>query len=173
MMSFWHSGTLLHAAGQPNKRKKKTMKMMIKGAVALAAIVSVASAASAQITLFNNIVHSYGTVTTSGGQVTGMGTWESYSLYPAGTGGNYLTSIDFNTNTFSVTDMVPYGTGISQPPVYLTGSFTSASNWVTVGPKAPPSWDGNRLMNLCLRTIGHCGLPAQCRMAQTTKSRWR
>ncbi|MEY3601958.1 MAG: hypothetical protein RL169_1202, partial [Armatimonadota bacterium] len=38
-MSYWHSGTLLHAAGHPNKRKKKTMKMMIKGAVALAAIV--------------------------------------------------------------------------------------------------------------------------------------
>lgn len=105
--------------------------MMIKGAVALAAIVSVASAASAQITLFNNVVNSYGTVTTNGGQVTGMGTWESYSLYPAGIGGNYLTTIDFNTNTFSVTDMVPYGTGISQPPVYLTGSFTSASNWVS------------------------------------------
>jgi len=131
MMSFWHSGTLLHAAGQPNKRKKKTMKMIIKGAVALAAIVSVASAASAQITLFNNIVHSYGTVTTSGAQVTGMGTWESYSLYPAGTGANYLTVIDFGTNTFSITDMVPYGTGISQPPVYLTGSFVTTANSVS------------------------------------------
>lgn len=105
--------------------------MMIKGAVALAAIVSVASAASAQITLFNNVVHSYGTVTTSGGQVTGLGTFEAYSLYPAGIGHNYLTVIDFGTNTFSVTDMVPYGTGISQPPVYLTGSFTSTSNWVS------------------------------------------
>lgn len=107
------------------------MKMMIKGAVALAAIVSVASAATAQITLFNNVVHSYGTVTTSGGQVTGMGTWESYSLYPVGVGANYLTVIDFNTNTFSITDMLPYGTGISQPPVYLTGSFTPSSNWVS------------------------------------------
>ena len=105
--------------------------MMIKGAVALAAIVSVASAASAQIKLFDGVVRSYGTVTTSGGQVTGMGTWESYSLYPAGVGGNYLTVIDFNTNTFSVTDMLPYGTGISQPPVYLTGTFTSTNNWVS------------------------------------------
>lgn len=107
------------------------MKMMIKGAVALAAIVSVASAATAQITLFNNVVHSYGTVTTSGGQVTGMGTWESYSLYPVGVGANYLTVIDFNTNTFSITDMLPYGTGISQPPVYLTGTFASTTNWVS------------------------------------------
>jgi hypothetical protein len=107
------------------------MKLMIKGAVALAAIVSVASAASAQITLFNNVVHSYGTVTTSGGQVNGLGTFEAYSLYPAGIGHNYLTVIDFNTNTFSITDMVPYGTGISQPPVYLTGSFTTTSNTVS------------------------------------------
>jgi len=107
------------------------MKLMIKGAVALAAIVSVASAASAQITLFNNVVHSYGTVTTSGGQVNGLGTFEAYSLYPAGIGHNYLTVIDFNTNMFSITDMVPYGTGISQPPVYLTGTFTSTTNWVS------------------------------------------
>lgn len=105
--------------------------MMIKGAVALAAIVSVASAASAQITLFNNVVHSYGTVTTSGNQVTGIGTFEAYSLYPAGIGHNYLTVVDYATNTFSVTDMVPYGTGISQPPVYLTGSFVSTSNGVS------------------------------------------
>ena len=163
MMSFWYSGTLLHAAGQPNKRKKKTMKMMIKGAVALAAIVSVASAASAQITLFNNIVHSYGTVTTSGGQVTGMGTWESYSLYPAGTGGNYLTSIDFNTNTFSVTDMVPYGTGIPTVPVYLTGSFLSTTNYTngsTFNLDGVVSFTGGDWYNQLASDLGVTGAPA-------------
>jgi len=84
------------------------MKMMIKGAVALAAIVSVASAASAQIKLFDGVVHSYGTVTTSGGQVTGLGTWEGFTFFPQGTGQNYLTEIDFNTSTFNVRQMTQF-----------------------------------------------------------------
>lgn len=105
------------------------MKIITKGAIALAATIAISSTANAQITLFNNIVHSYGNVSTSGSQVTGVGTWESYSTYPFGNGGNYLTFIDFSTNTFSVSGMVPYGTGIPTVPVYLTGSFLSTTNY--------------------------------------------
>jgi hypothetical protein len=130
-MSFWHSGTLLHAAGQPNKRKKKTMKMMIKGAVALAAIVSVASAASAQIKLFDGVVRSYGEVTESGGQVTGVGTWEGFTFFPQGVGHNYLTEIDFSTSTFNVRAMTPFTQGTATLPIYLSGSFLTTTNNVS------------------------------------------
>ena len=105
------------------------MNIITKGAVAVAAAIAISTSANAQITLFNNIVHSYGTVTTAGSSVTGVGTWESYSLYPYGNGGNYLTFIDLSTNTFTVSGMVPYGTGIPTIPTYLTGSFVSTSNY--------------------------------------------
>ena len=107
------------------------MKMMIKGAVALAAIVSVASAASAQIKLFDGVVHSYGTVTTSGGQVTGLGTWEGFTFFPQGTGQNYLTEIDFNTSTFNVRQMTQFTQGTASLPIYLGGSFVTTTNSVT------------------------------------------
>lgn len=105
------------------------MNIITKGAIALAATIAISTTANAQITLFNNIVHSYGNVTASGSQVTGVGTWESYTTYPLGSGGNYLTFIDLTTNTFTVSGMVPYGTGIPTVPTYLTGSFTSSTNY--------------------------------------------
>jgi len=107
-----------------------TMKMMIKGAVALAAIVSVASAASAQMKLFDGVVHSYGTVTQSGGQVTGLGTWEGFTFFPQGIGHNYLTEIDFATNTFNVRAMTPFTQGSPTLPVYLSGTFVPTTNTV-------------------------------------------
>lgn len=105
------------------------MNIITKGAVAVAAAIAISTSANAQITLFNNVVHSYGTVSASGSSVTGVGTWESYTTYPSGSGGNFLTFIDLSTNTFTISGMVPYGTGIPTIPTYLTGSFASTSNY--------------------------------------------
>jgi len=105
------------------------MNIITKGAIAIAATIAISTTANAQITIFNNVVHSYGTVATSGSSVTGVGTWESYTTYPSGSGGNFLTFIDLSTNTFTVSGMVPYGTGIPTTPILLTGSFLSTSNY--------------------------------------------
>jgi len=139
------------------------MNIITKGAIALAATIAISTTANAQITLFNNIVHSYGTVTTAGSQVTGVGTWESYTTYPFGSGGNFLTFIDFSTNTFTVSGMVPYGTGIPTVPVYLTGSFLSTTNYTngsTFNFDGVVSFTGGDWYNQLASDLGVSGAPA-------------
>jgi hypothetical protein len=139
------------------------MNIITKGAIAAAAAIAISTSANAQITLFNNVVHSYGTVATSGSSVTGVGTWESYTTYPFGTGGNFLTYIDLSTNTFTVSGMVPYGTGIPTAPIFLTGNFVSTSNYTngsTFNLDGVVSFTGGDWYNQLASDLGVAGSPA-------------
>lgn len=139
------------------------MNIITKGAIAAVAAIAISTSANAQITLFNNIVHSYGTVATSGSSVTGVGTWESYTTYPSGSGGNFLTFVDLSTNTFTVSGMVPYGTGIPTAPIFLTGSFVSTSNYTngsTFNFDGVVSFTGGDWYNQLASDLGAAGSPS-------------
>lgn len=139
------------------------MNITTKWVIAASATIAISTSATAQITLFNNVVHSYGTVSAAGSSVTGVGTWESYTTYPSGSGGNFLTFIDLSTNTFTVSGMVPYGTGIPTAPIFLTGNFVATSNYTngsTFNLDGVVSFTGGDWYNQLASDLGAAGSPA-------------